>query len=247
MAGVALFTFAGGGVPWVMVNDPWQATVGYNFSPSQGFAERFRKTDKRRNYATTPMALPDGHTVTGTAGSGFPGGRLTFAGPNGLVWPDAMLSPQGIFGTPARTSDQRVVALGAGGTLSVVRGSTVLQSLNLHSASIAPPAVSRTHVFISTAGSFRTLDASTMAEVGRVNWVGGGLSSPAIGADGRVYALATNTLFGWPGPATSAPGKLRDVLRGTRPNALTSEPSDPPERGLHVFRPNRQLPQVEQQ
>ena len=37
------------------------------------------------------------------------------------------------------------------------------------------------HVFVSTAGAFRSFDAGTMSEVGRVSWVGGGLSPPAIG------------------------------------------------------------------
>jgi outer membrane protein assembly factor BamB len=249
MAGVALFTFAGGGVPWVLVNDPWQATVGYTFNPRQGFAERFRKSDQGRRYATTPMALPDGHTVTGTGSADQAGGRLTFAGPNGVVWPDARLGSENVRATPARTSDQRIVAVGQNGTVSVVRNSSLLQSLKLNSGSVAPPAVSRTHVFVSTAGSFVTLNASTMAERGRVAWVGGGLSSPAIGADGRVYALASNTLFGWPGPAGSGPtagGNIRDGLAGTRPDLLTPDMSRPPERGSHPFRPARPLPQSAQ-
>jgi outer membrane protein assembly factor BamB len=253
MAGVALFTFAGGGVPWVLVNDPWRTTFGFTFNPSQGFAERFRKTDQARFYATTPMALPDGHTVSGTASSGSADSRLIFAGPNGVVWPDARLGSEyvseDVLATPARTGDQRIVAVGRFGTLWVVRESSVLQSLKLNSQTVAPPAVSRNHVFVSTVGSFLTLDASTMAERGRVAWVGGGLSSPAIGADGRVYALASDTLFGWPGPPRSGPaagGNIRDGLAGTRPDLLAPGMSRPPERGSHPFRPARPLPPIAQ-
>ncbi|WP_027132831.1 PQQ-like beta-propeller repeat protein [Geminicoccus roseus] len=200
MAGLAIFTFAGGGTPWIIVNDPWQATIGHVYAPGQGFLELFRKTNAS-SYATTPMVLPDGHSVTGTAVSGSYGSRLTFAGPNGQAWPALDLPGFGIYGTPARTADGRIVAVDRSGKVSVVQNAAVAASVLLKSATIAPAAVSRNHLFVSTAGGFHTLDAASLVPLGRVSWVGGGLSSPAIGADGRVYALASNTLFGWPGPA----------------------------------------------
>jgi hypothetical protein len=45
-----------------------------------------------------------------------------------------------------------------------------------------------------------TLDASALQVVARFDWQGGGISSPAIGADGRVYAVAGDTLFAFPPP-----------------------------------------------
>src|SRR3546814_15636827 len=57
---------------------------------------------------------------------------------------------------------------------------------------IASAAVSRSHIYVSTAGSMLTYDVNTLAKVGEVSWFGGGQSGPAIGPDGRIYALASN-------------------------------------------------------
>jgi hypothetical protein len=43
-----------------------------------------------------------------------------------------------------------------------------------------------------------TFDANTFHRVGYFEWHGGGRSSPAIGADGRVYAIAGETLYVFP-------------------------------------------------
>ncbi|HVE48508.1 MAG TPA: hypothetical protein VNG69_02685, partial [Casimicrobiaceae bacterium] len=47
---------------------------------------------------------------------------------------------------------------------------------------------------------FITLDADAQLELQRFDWVGGGISPPAIGPDGRVYAIASNILFIFPPP-----------------------------------------------
>ena len=197
MAGMALFAYPGAGAPFIVLNDPWQATVGFVYRPQSGFAEMFRKIDPKRAYATTPMVLPDGHSVTGIDDPA--GGRLSFFRPNGNALPDVPLVND-VFATPARTRDQRIVTVAKFGYLRVVQNGTVLPFIALNSETIAPVAVSQSHIFVSTAGAFLTFDATTLAEVGRVDWLGGGRSSPAIGATGRVYALASNVLFGWPGP-----------------------------------------------
>ncbi len=202
MAGVGIFTFAGGGLPWVIVNDPWQQTIGYTFSSAGGFTEMFRKTDRTRGYAASPMLLLDGHSVTAAsdadADSPIPG-RLVFTGPNGASLPNVgAYFP--LLDTPARTSDQRVVVTSQSGAVIFVQGSTVVAASQLPGQTIASPAVSRSHVFVSTASSLRTFNALTMTEVGRLDWSGGGLSGPAIGPSGRVYALASNILYVFPGP-----------------------------------------------
>jgi hypothetical protein len=53
----------------------------------------------------------------------------------------------------------------------------------------------RNHLFVSTQSAFLTLGASSLQMVARFPWQDGGRSSPAIGADGRVYAIAGDTLF----------------------------------------------------
>ena len=202
MAGVGIFTFAGGGLPWVIVNDPWQQTIGYTFSPAVGFTELFRKTDPARGYAASPMLLPDGHSVTAASdadGDSLVNGHIVFTGPNGASLPNAgPFNP--LLDTPARTSDQRLVVDSQDGKVFFLRGPTVITSIQLPGQTIASPAVSRSHVFVSTASSLRTFNALTMTEVGRLNWVGGGLSSPAIGPSGSVYALASNILYVFSGP-----------------------------------------------
>jgi hypothetical protein len=184
------------------VNDPWQQTIGYTFASASGFTERFRKTDPTRGYASSPMLLPDGHSVTAAsdadAGSTFPG-RLVFTGPNGASLPNVSAGFP-LLDTPARTSDQRVVVTSQSGAVIFVQGSTVIAASQLPGQTIASPAVSRSHVFVSTASALHTFNALTMSEVGRLNWAGGGLSGPAIGPSGRVYALASNILYVFPEP-----------------------------------------------
>jgi hypothetical protein len=82
----------------------------------------------------------------------------------------------------------------------VLRNATKLREIAYPGQTIAPAAVSRTHIYISTAGSFRSYDVNTLDKVGEVSWFGGGQSGPAIGSAGQVYALASNILFIWPGP-----------------------------------------------
>jgi hypothetical protein len=47
---------------------------------------------------------------------------------------------------------------------------------------------------VSTAGSLLTYDSATMQQVAKFDWQLGGISPPAIGPYGDVYAIANNTL-----------------------------------------------------
>ena len=57
----------------------------------------------------------------------------------------------------------------------------------------------------------------TLAEVGRISWVGGGLQSPIIGPHGHVYAIASNVLFVFPAPGSRplGGGAITDPVVGT--------------------------------
>ena len=61
-------------------------------------------------------------------------------------------------------------------------------------------AASHTHLFVSTTEAFLSYDTNTLAEVGRIDWGGGGASPPAIGPKGNVYAIAGDILFVFPAP-----------------------------------------------
>jgi hypothetical protein len=72
MPAVAIFTYPGGGTPWIIATDQAGTTVGWTFSVAGGFTERFRKS--RGGVVTTspPMVLPDAHSVVGMQEQKFP-------------------------------------------------------------------------------------------------------------------------------------------------------------------------------
>jgi hypothetical protein len=53
---------------------------------------------------------------------------------------------------------------------------------------------------VSTASALVTLDAAGLNVEAEFLWKKGGLSTPAIGSNGRLYALAGDTLFCFAGP-----------------------------------------------
>lgn len=211
---VAIYTYPGGGTPWIIATDTQRFVVGLTFSMTSGFTGWWFRDwwegipDGRIVTLAAPMVMPDAHSVVGTAEWQYDsecdvfrksGGHVTFGGPNANPLADVPLDYDGTFAPAARTADGRIIVTHEFG-FDVLRGSTRLEEVFYPGDTIAPAAVSRSHIYISTAGSFRTYDANTLAKVGEVDWFGGGLSGPAIGPSGRVYALASNILFIWPGP-----------------------------------------------
>jgi hypothetical protein len=137
-------------------------------------------------------------------------GAIVFASLSASKLPAVPTGRGPILATPTRLADVRFVALESrpdGSAILVMKRSAVpprvqvLSRTSLPGQSLAAPAASRTHVFVSTAGAFHSFDAGTMSEVGRFSWVGGGLSPPAIGPAGHVYAIASNILFIFPPPS----------------------------------------------
>jgi hypothetical protein len=200
------------GAPLVVVADQFQDVAGFSFSPTAGFIERFRTHDPEHFMRSSPIPL-FGHTAVGSTivqpgHQDESGGAIVFAGPSASKLPPVIgLSP--ILATPTRLADVRFVVLESrsdGSALLAMKHTaapprvSILSRTSLTGQSIAAPAASRTHVFVSTAGAFHSFDAGTMAEVGRLSWFGGGLSPPAIGPAGHVYAIASNILFIFPPP-----------------------------------------------
>jgi outer membrane protein assembly factor BamB len=200
--GVATFTYATGGTQWILVSDGFQDLVGYTFSGTR-FNEVFRVHDDARLLTTPPMVLPNGHTIIGAMRMGRSPRQpvvveVVFAGPNGSPPRAVTYVGRPSTAAPTRLSDGRIVFVRANGGVVVLQGTTLTS--NPVGESIASAAASRTHVFVSTAGAFLTYDTNSMAEVARFSWVGGGLSPPAIGPQGHVYAIASNVLFVFPPP-----------------------------------------------
>jgi hypothetical protein len=202
---VAIFTYPGGGTPWIIATDQARSIVGWTFSMGQGFKEWFRKSLPGVVTLAAPMVMPDAHSIVGTTEMKFDdecgfqntGGRVTFSGPNATPFNDVI--SQGTFAAASRTADGRMIVTRELG-FDVLRNATKIGDVAYPGQTIAPAAVSRTHIYISTAGSFRSYDVNTLAKVGEVNWFGGGQSGAAIGSSGQIYALASNILFVWPGP-----------------------------------------------
>src|SRR5829696_1474081 len=93
-----------------------------------------------------------------------------------------------------------VARAGAVSSIATYPDRQVVRETPLEAESIAPAAASRTHVFVSTVTALVTLDAAGLNVAAQFLWKEGGLSTPAIGTDGRVYAVAGDTLFCFAGP-----------------------------------------------
>jgi hypothetical protein len=112
----------------------------------------------------------------------------------------------GLYASPTRMADGRVALVGAFQKLTILHGAEIAATLEIPGQSIASAAASRKHLFVSTTDAFLTFDASTLAELGRIDWVGGGVNPPAIGPKGHVYAIASDILFVFPPPLRAPVG-----------------------------------------
>lgn len=193
MAGVAIFTFAGGGAPHVILSDQRHTIVDFTVTGSQPrLTQVFRDGDPQRRLFSPPMVLPNGHTLASTVDE-----KIVFSGPNASKLAPVS-SPGVVYGAPTRTVNGFAAAVGTKG-LSLLNNGKVVAQTSLP-PSYTSAAASRTHVFVSTTDAFITFDADAQLVLQRFDWVGGGRSSPAIGPDGRVYAIASDILFIFPPP-----------------------------------------------
>jgi outer membrane protein assembly factor BamB len=206
---VAIFS-TGESEPIVVVADGDEHLIGYSFSPAAGFTEIFRRHLARGHLSmSAPAVLRDGHSVVLARHDDE--AWVLFGGPSAVAWTEVVVPLTGVGA--ALGTDVAYVVERAGGVTAVsvspartLRGRTVLRA-----QSLAPAALSRTHVFVSTVDALVTLDPETLEVVQEFGWVGGGLSTPAIGADGRVYACAGGTMFCFPGPRRR-PGAAAGVV-----------------------------------
>jgi hypothetical protein len=177
---------------------------------------------------SSPVMLRDGHSVLGSWNPEHATIRqawLLFAGPHTIDWPEAALMPDDVASlsaplVPTLTADGRILTLagtGITGWRTYPRVEVALVSPIQHLSATAT--ASRNHVFIPTTSAFLTLDANSLQVVTRFDWEDGGQSSPAVGADGRIYAIAGDTLFVFPPPPRRCPLRVcpGDVTAGGGP------------------------------
>lgn len=198
MPRVGVYAF-GGGEPIVVVADAYENLVGYSFTPWDGFRELFRKHLTRGAiHMSAPVILGDAHSAI--VGRSTDSSWLFFGGPIAENWTELPIPFSD--GGPSVGAHGLLVVGRAGTLTSVVTspGRQVVSETQLDGESIAPAAASRTHLFVSTASALTTLDAAGLSIEAEFLWKNGGLSTPAISRDGRVYAIAGDTLFCFGGP-----------------------------------------------
>ena len=209
LPGVGIFTNPQGGTPWILLSDHYKDLVGLTFSLADNkFYEAFRVHENNRYMRSAPAILSNLHAIIGTEDierdydgnqSGAEKGGIVFSGPN-LTKVAPVTGLQEIYGSPTRLKDGRVGLVGARGELTVLNNVTVAGKFRLPGASIASAAASRTHLFVSTTAALHTFDATSLNEVAKLDWTGGGMSPPVIGPLGHVYAIANSSLFVFPPP-----------------------------------------------
>jgi outer membrane protein assembly factor BamB len=201
---IAIFTYASAGTPFVLVADQQQDLVAFTFVNNR-FNLIFRERNDRRWFRSPPMVKPDGHTMIATADMDGKG-SISFFGPN----MNAIAPVKDIrsFAAPTQMADGRIAIVGIDRQLRILRnGNRPGNTIELPGQSIVSAAASRNHLFVATAGSFLTYDATTTQKLAEIFWMGGGTITPAIGPQGHVYGMASNVLFVFPPPrpASAAP------------------------------------------
>jgi hypothetical protein len=142
--------------------------------------------------------LRDAHSVI--VGQSTDRAWLLFGGPSVVNWTELPIPFSGAGPSVGPGGLLVVARAGAVSSIATYPDRQVLSETPLEAESIAPAAASRTHVFVSTVTALVTLDAAGLNVAAQFLWKDGGLSTPAIGTDGRVYALAGDTLFCFAGP-----------------------------------------------
>jgi hypothetical protein len=225
LAAAAIYTLPGGGTPWIVVSDNLEDIVGFTFSAQSGFTEGFRAHDESWQLVGTPMVTPDAESFVPEARS-----VIRWLGQAIKKPPRTKINTREPA-TVARTATGDVLF----GTRITVRvrhpGSSQLEETVLPAQTIAQPAVSQKHVFVSTRGSLLTYDAATMQQVAKFDWQKGGISPPAIGPYGDVYAIADNTLHVFPGPCAAC----KDLPPLDNVPTLTVAPTTPASTGQSHF------------
>ena len=207
---VAVFTPAAGGESLVMMSDGFRDLVGYTFSGG-GFVERFRVHDDKRYLSSPPLAWPDGHAMIST-GAFKTTTEAMFAGWNmSTIYAAGPLT----LAAPAALGRSRFALVHRNGGVTILRGAAIEKAVQVPGQSIASPAASREHIFVSTASALHTFDKETLQEVAKFSWQRGGTSPVAIGPQGHVYAIADGRLYVFP------------PVQATATNEPPSQPQQP--------------------
>lgn len=202
MPGAALTRF--GGEDWVVVSDGLHTMVGYTYTIASGPVEKFRRKDSSHPLTSGASIMPGGRSMFGLRK-----GRVGFGGPSPdrlsdfNQWEGIGVTSNLVLSPPSRTAAGLVVVTGKDFGMTIIDNATVTTHVDLPADTISGVTVSRNHIFVSTVNQLLTFDANSFAQLASFAWTGGGQSTPGIASDGRVFALAGDTLFVFSPPASS--------------------------------------------
>ncbi|HNB28078.1 MAG TPA: hypothetical protein PLR41_14020 [Alphaproteobacteria bacterium] len=214
----ASWTDIGTGISYVAVADGFQTLVVYR-TTANGLIQTaiWKQTDRLRSFVVTPNLGQ--RTVAAYSSQGY---LIAYVdGSNEYRLPAKKgLSPiTTTFSTTFAVSLDQVLINNPSGD----------RDKPLAGRSIAAVAVSKNYAYVSSEDALTTFNAipDTYEQVARFDWVGGGRNPPVIGANGRVYAIASNILFIFPPP--KAPGMISgtNVLKPGKPKPGANTPPEP--------------------
>ncbi len=231
MPSTAIYTFPGGGTPWIVVSDGLWDLVGFTFSPGKGFFEGFRAHDAHWQLAATPMVMPDTASFAPEAAA-----TVTWRG-QAIKQPPRTTLDFRTVASPSRTAEDALVFIAPGAMHVRQPGGAVIDA-QLGGQTMVSAAVSQKHIFVSTANAFLTFDAAlnsgSAAPLARFDWLKGGTSPPAIGPYGDVYAIAGGKLHVFAAPlcdfcaAQPQDASATDQQTGSSPAPAPSVPPTTP-------------------
>ena len=198
----ATYTDLTDGLTRMVVADGYQSVVVYKVvNGSLLESARFTDTSEFRSFTSTPTVMYD-------RSSGRYRGFLVNRA-SGFMWADDPLSPTAQYTEP-NTHTASSVTLTASANLAVWNNELIAlkagqtDRIPIAGNSAASVAASLNYFYVSSVDAFTTFNIFNQQQVARFDWVGGGQHPPAIGPKGHVYAMASNILFIFPPPRTTA-------------------------------------------
>lgn len=206
------------GISYIAVADGFQTLVVYRTTANGLIRTAFwKQTDRMRSFAVTPNLYQ--RTIAAYSSQGY------------LI---AYVDGSNAYRLPARKGLSPITTT-ASTAFAVAQDQVLINNPNgdrdkpMAGRSIAAVAVSKTYAYVSSEDAFTTYNAipDTYEQVARFDWVGGGRNPPVIGANGRVYAIASNILFIFPPPKRPSVISGTNVLKPTKPKPGAKTPSEP--------------------
>jgi hypothetical protein len=211
-----------GAAQLVVMSDGYKKLTGFIFT-GNAFDEAFRTSNEKRYLTSTPLAWPNGPVMISSITDNAPEVKFVSPIPGGGSSDHHVAGPRSVA-PPTALGNFRFAITKTSGGVTIMSGAAVERSVELKGESIAAPAASRNHLFVSTAFALYTLNKATLQKAGEFSWAPrGGTSQPVIGPKGHVYAIAQDRLYIFP------PSRLPDIPDvGSVPVITTNTPQPLP-------------------